>query len=90
MTLTQKEIKALEILNKKGNFYTYVEVVNTDGTTRNKCVKVTEVQSIELPLVKSNNWLNETESTLEVSSLSMAEITDAQELRRQQARKNNL
>ena len=90
MTLTEKEMKSLEILNKKGNFYTFIEVATTDGTMRNKCVKVAEIAKIEMPLKRNNDWLNVTESTLEISSLTMAEIQDADELRRFNARKNNL
>ena len=83
MTLTQKEIDTLAIFNKKGLVYEYVEVqaLQIGGGTKlvNKLVKIDAK-------VKKENKAN----TSEVSTLSMAQIQDAQESRRQQARKNNL
>jgi len=84
MTLTAKEIATLELLNKKGLVYEYVEVqaLGANGmTTMNKLVKIGS---------KVINTKVNTANTSEVSSLSMAQIEDANELRRQQARKNNL
>jgi hypothetical protein len=84
MTLTQKEIDTLAILNKKGLVYEYVQVqaLGVNGmTTVNKLVKIGS---------KAINTKFNTANTSELSSLSMAQIEDANELRRQQARKNNL
>jgi hypothetical protein len=84
MTLTQKEIDTLAIFNKKGLFYEYVEVkaLGVNGmTTVNKLVKIG---------AKAINTKFNPANTSELSSLSMAQIQDAQELRRQQAKKNNL
>jgi hypothetical protein len=84
MTLTQKEIDTLAILNKKGLVYEYVQVqalgVNA-MTTVNKLVKIGS---------KAINTKFNPANTSELSSLSVAQIEDANELRRQQARKNNL
>ena len=46
--------------------------------------------TIAAPLTRSNNWMYETDSTIEISTLTMAQIQDADESRRMNARKNNL
>jgi hypothetical protein len=84
MTLTAKEIATLEVLNKKGLVYEYVEVkaLGTNGmTTVNKLVKIGS---------KAVNTKENKANTSEISSLTMAQITDADEARRANARRNNL
>jgi len=91
MTLTAKEIKALETLNRKGNFYTFIEVVNADGTTRSKCVKTTEVSNISANTKEINR--EETFKVEEVKMMSASErvaIEEANIAMRNNARKNNL
>ena len=50
----------------------------------------TPKNTISARLNKSNDWMNETKSTIEISTLTMAQIQDADENRRVKARKNNL
>ena len=87
MTLTEKEIKALEIFNKKGLVYEYVEVqaVGLNGvmTTVNKLQKIGAK-------AKKVNPVQESWKSNDFENLTMAQIEDAQEARRIQARKNNL
>jgi len=91
MTLTKTEIKALETLNRKGNFYTFIEVVNADGTTRNKCVKITEAATISTTTKEINR--EETFRVEEVKMMSASErvaIEESNIAMRNNARKNNL
>lgn len=83
MTLTQKEIDTLAMLNKKALVYEYAEVkaivVGGIETTVNK------LQKIGAKAKKVNKA-----NTAELSDLTMAQITDMDEARRLKARKNNL
>jgi hypothetical protein len=82
MTLTATEIKALATLNRKGNFYTFTEVVNADGTTRNKCVKTSEA-----PARKENN--NPVmKMAANAKEMTMVEAQDVMEASRQRQMKN--
>ena len=86
MTLTAKEITTLELLNKKGLVYEYVEVeaLGLVGVTKivNKLVKIGAKAKKVNPVMQM--VANDTKE------LTMAEIQDADEARRAIARKNNL
>jgi len=91
MTLTTTEIKALENLNKKGNLYTCIEVVNANGTKRNKFVKISEVATIS-STTKEINRENIFKAE-DVSFMTASERVAIEEMNitmREKARKNNL
>lgn len=86
MTLTAKEIATLEVLNKKGLVYEYVEVeaLGLGGVTKivNKLVKIGAKAKKVNPVMQM--------VADDTKELTMAEIQDADEARRARAIKNNL
>ena len=86
MALTAKKVTTLELLNKKGLGYEYVEVeaLGLGGVTKlvNKLVKIGAKAKKVNPVMEM--VANDTKE------LTMAEIQDADEARRAIARKNNL
>jgi DNA-directed RNA polymerase alpha subunit len=83
MTLTEKEIKTLATLNAKKEVYEYVEVKGFGLGGVEKIVN--KLQKIGAKAKKFKSSL-----VIETPDFTMAQITDMDEARRRNARKNNL